>query len=246
MTTAPVSAGKPARARIPTARIAGLLYLGLCVAGFVGYFLIRGQLFDADHPAATLGRLASHEMLARLGIATELAVVLCQALLALWLYRLFLAIDAFLASAMAAFGLVNAMAILASSALLATALDLALQAPRGHAAGTVQAMYIVSGHLWGVGGLFFGLWLIPMGALVLRSRWMPPPMGWILVAGGVGYVINTFVMYLAPTLAPASGLLAWIAAVGEFWMVGYLLARGARIPVPDVPPYSGGRVIDRN
>jgi hypothetical protein len=32
-----------------------------------------------------------------------------------------------------------------------------------------RAKYLVSGNLWGVGALFFGLWLIPMGSCVLRS-----------------------------------------------------------------------------
>lgn len=30
-------------------------------------------------------------------------------------------------------------------------------------------LYVGSEHFWGVGALFFGLWLIPMGWLVLRG-----------------------------------------------------------------------------
>ena len=68
--------------------------------------------------------------------------------------------------------------------LLATATEVATD-PFGDAAATVQVMYLVSGHLWGVGAIFFGLWLIPMGLCVHRSGWMPRLLGWILIAGGV-------------------------------------------------------------
>ena len=85
---------------------------------------------------------------------------------------------------------------------------------------------VASGNLWRVGGLFFGLWLIPMGWLVVRSRWLPLPLGWLLVAGGAGYVLNTFVTFLVPGSETLSGLLVIPASVGEFWTIGYLLVRG--------------------
>ena len=108
--------------------------------------------------------------------------MLTQALAALWFFRLFRPVDAFAAGAIAAFGLVNAVAILVSAACLATALQVALE-PVGDA-GNAQLLYLVSDNLWIVGGLFFGLWLIPMGWCVLRSGWMPRALGWILVLGG--------------------------------------------------------------
>jgi hypothetical protein len=33
---------------------------------------------------------------------------------------------------------------------------------------------------------------------VLRSGWMPRVLGWILVGGGVGYVLSAFIRYLGP------------------------------------------------
>jgi hypothetical protein len=80
---------------------------------------------------------------------------------------------------------------------------------------------------WRVGGLFFGLWLIPMGYIVTRSKRMPVWLGRILIIGGIGYVISTLIKY-----AGVSG--SWIealtipATVGEFWMIGYLLFFGIR------------------
>ena len=171
-----------------------------------------------------------------------MSVVLTQALAAVWFYRLFRSVDTFAAGCLAAFGLVNAVAILVSAALLGTALDVALDStlmPAGGAAGTVQLMYLVSGQLWEVGALFFGLWLVPMGWLVLRSGWMPRPLGWILVAGGVGYVCSAFLGQLAPDADVVTGALTLPATVGELWMVGYLLVRGVNrraLEWPDSAP----------
>jgi hypothetical protein len=213
-------------ALIRTARMTGLFYLGLAFAGAIGFLLIRPRLFADHDPAATLANLIQHESLARAGVGVELLVVLTQALTAVWFFRLFRTANLFAAACIAAFGLVNAVAILVSAALLATAVDVAF-APVGDPAATVQLLYLVSGNLWGgVGALFFGLWLIPMGWCVVRSRWMPRALGWILIAGGTGYVLSAFVGYLAPGMRAIADVLPFTATVGEFWMIGYLLIRG--------------------
>jgi hypothetical protein len=214
-----------------TARTTGLLYLGLAITGVLGSIMVRGELFAADDPQATLSNLMEHESLARVGIALEMGVVLTQTLTAVWFYRLFRSVDAFAAGLIAVFGMVNAVAILGSAALLATALEVADDASlavAGGAAATVQLLYVISGHLWGVGAMFFGLWLIPMGWLVLRSRWLPRPLGWILIAGGVSYLVSAFVTYLFPDADLVAGLLTVPATIGEFWILGYLIVFGVR------------------
>jgi hypothetical protein len=136
-------------------------------------------------------------------------------------------VDAFAAGSIAAFGLVNAVIGLSSAAFLATAVEVAFD-PVGDVPTTVYLLYLLSGNLWGVGAMFFGLWLIPMGFCVLRSGWMPRPLGWVLIAGGVGYLLGAFIGYLAPEARVVVEILAMPAHVGEFWMVGYLLVRGGR------------------
>jgi Domain of unknown function (DUF4386) len=212
---------------IRTARTTGLFYLGLAIAGAAGFLILRPQLFVDGDAQATLANLVENPSLARLGITFELLVVLTQTAAAAWFYRLFRSVEATAAAGIAAFGLINAVAILGSAALLATATEIAVH-PVGTTAGDVQILYLISGNLWTVGGLFFGLWLIPMGWCVLRSGWMPQPLGWILIAGGVGYVLSAFVGYLFPEAGIMADALPVLASVGEFWMVGYLLIRGVR------------------
>lgn len=221
------------------ARTTGALYLALVLTGVCGFLLIRPYMYDVDDPTATLTHLVDNDSLARAGIALELGIALTQALLALWFFRLFRCVDVVAAAAVLAFGLVNAVAILASASLLTTAHTVAGDpglAPGGDAEATVQLAYAHSANLWAAASIFFGLWLIPMGLLVLYSGWMPRPLGWFLIVGGLGYTLSAFVTPLLPDVGAAADALTIPANIGEFWMVGYLLIRGARrLDTPTAP-----------
>lgn len=218
--------------RVSDARWTGVFYLGLAVAGLAGFMFVRSEIYVADDAGATLANLVDQAPLARLGIAADMTVVLTQALAALWFFRLFRRDDSFAAGAIAAFGFVNATAILVATAFSATALavaeDAALAAG-GDQAATVQTLYELNGATWDLGGMFFGLWLIPMGYVVVTSRLMPAALGWVLMAGGVAYVVSTYLTQVAPD-APTwvSTALIGVATIGEFWMIGYLLIFGVR------------------
>lgn len=218
-----------------TARVTGLFYLGVAITGLLGFLIVRPMLFAADDPDETLANLVTHESLARAGVALELGMVVTQTLTAVWFYRLFRTVRPVAASGIAAFGLVNAIVGLVSAAALGAALQVSVD-PVGDAAAHVQILYLMSDNLWGVGAVFFGLWLIPMGWCVLRSGWMPRALGWILVGGGVGYVLSAFLRYLVPDAHVVVEALAYPASVGEFWMVGYLLVRGVRRRALDDAP----------
>jgi len=159
--------------RISTARWTGVFSLVLAVAGLVGFLVVRGELYVANDTSATLANLIDQVDLARLGIAADLTIILSQALVAIWFFKLFRSENSFAAGSIAAFGLVNASAIVVATAFSATALvvagDVAL-APGGDQASTVQLLYELNGAVWDIGGMFFGLWLIPMGYVVVSSE----------------------------------------------------------------------------
>jgi hypothetical protein len=215
-----------------TARVTGIWYLALGIAGMLGFLVIRSQIHVEGDPGATLTNLAGDEALARLGLGLEMILVVSQAVAAVWFYKLFRSINHTAAWSVAIFGMMNAVAIMASAVFLATALGVAgstALAVGGDPAGTVQLMYELSSNSWGIGALFFGLWLIPMGYIALTSGRMPVWLGRILVVGGVGYMLSSFGQYL---VADAPG---WLvegltlpATVGELWMIAYLLVVGIR------------------
>jgi len=200
------------------ARLTGAAYLALALTGMVGFLLVRPQIAESPE-------------LAGLGVTLELGTVISQAVAAVGFYALFRLERPVEAFATAVFGMGNAVAILGSAALLTAAItvtgDPAL-APAADTAGTVTLLRTVADSFWTVGNVFFGLWLIPMGTFILATRRMPIVLGWILVVGGVGYVLSAVIVVAFPDAALVANLLPMPATVGELWIIGYLLIRGIR------------------
>lgn len=229
----PMSSADTSHPRTRTARATGLWYLGVALTAFFGFILIRASLYVDGDAAATAANLVDHATLARIGIGLDLGIVITQTMAALWFYRLFRHIDAFAAGSLAALGLVNAVAIMIATAFSATALATAVgttPAPGGDSAANTQLLYDLNEATWDVAGIFFGLWLLPMGYLVLKSLTMPRALGIVIIIGGIGYILATFVTFLFPEAAATSDSLTWVAAIGEFWIIGYLLTIGLRTP----------------
>jgi hypothetical protein len=212
-----------------TARLTGAAYLALAVAGAIGFLGIRPALYAPGDAAATLNNLSTQSALAHTGVALEVIVVIVQALAALGFYALMHRDRPTAAFGVAVFGMANAVAILSSAVFIGAALSLAEGAGEG-SADTVNLLYLLSEGCWSIGGVFFGLWLIPMGWYALSTLRMPRVLGWALIIGGVGYVLGTLLTVAAPGLGAIADALSSLATIGELWMVGYLLVRGIRQP----------------
>lgn len=222
------------------ARLAGAAYLGLAVCGLLGNVVVHGAVYDADDATTTVSNLVDHEALARLGIVLDLGVVLMQAVAAWGLFVVFRRVHATAAGAIAVFGLGGAAGLLVAATGSTAALDAALE--RGQAsAGDVQLLGDLQAAAWQVAGLFFGLWLVPMGIAVLRSGRMPRLLGWLLVVGGGGYVLHPFVATALSGLGAVDALLI-PSTIGEVWMIGHLLVRGGPASVADRPVAAAGGV----
>lgn len=219
-------------------RLTGLFYLGLAITGALGFLIIRPQLFAEGDPSRTLANLIERERLARIGIALELGIVTFQALAAVWFAKLFREADAFAAGVLALFGMVNAIVVLASAALLSAALEVALDSI-GADRATSHLLILMSARFWEVGNLFFGLWLIPMGWLVWKASFGHRALGWVLIVGGIGYVLTPYVAVLAPNAGAWLALFPLAATVGEFWMIGLLLWTGLRPPREELDTHIG-------
>lgn len=211
--------------------LAGVFYLGLAITGGAAFIAVRPELFVDGDPGRTAANLAGRETLALLGVALELGTVTFQALAAVWFARMFRAAGvaaANAANALALFGMVNAVVILASAVLWRVAIA-AASGLSGVVDPTVSyLLLLISARFWDFGSIFFGLWLLPMGWLVLQTRYGPRALGWVLILGGVGYMLSVFVGVLMPNSGEWADTLPLPATVGEFWMIGLLLWKGLR------------------
>ena len=75
--------------------------------------------------------------------------------------------------------------------------------------------------------VLFGIHLVLVGALIVRSRYIPLWLGLVLVADGLGWIIGMLQPYLYPHVA-----LDWlqVTALGELIFMLWLLIAGWRLP----------------
>ena len=83
--------------------------------------------------------------------------------------------------------------------------------------------------------IFWGLWLIPLGILVYRSRFLPRFLGVWLIVNGLGYLVNSFTGLLLPQYQNAVGTCTFPALTGEVAFVLWLLIRGAKEQTVNAP-----------
>ncbi|SKB80007.1 DUF4386 domain-containing protein [Maribacter arcticus] len=213
---------------IKTARTAGIWYLIMAISGILGFLIFHPQIFDSEDGHKTLTNLIDLKSVARTRLLLEFAIIVSQALTAVWFYKLFRNINEWAAWSVGIWGMINSVAIMISAISMGSAIEIA------SSSHTVEDKVILIELLsslitnaWGVGSLFFGLWLIPLGYIVTSSKRMPIWLGRILIIGGIGYLISAVVNYMG-FVNPLLDYLTVPATVGEFWMIGYLLIFGIR------------------
>jgi hypothetical protein len=217
------------------ARVAGLLYLLVAVTtGIAGY--ARGTLVVTGDAAATAAHIRASETLFRLGIVADLASATFFLLTAMALYVLLRNVDKLAAGAMVT--LVAVAAAIQALNLVNELVALSIATGRGTASGLGQsgsdalALLFVNLQHDGfvISQMFFALWLLPLGYLVVRSGSFPKVLGYLLWVACLAYLVDLFVYFLAPTIE--GGVLPFSAAagaIGELGFIAWLLVKGARV-----------------
>lgn len=224
-----------------TARLAELQYLVMAVAGGFSMLYVPSLLIVPGDTAATVTNILSSERLFRFSLVAGLISQILLLLLVLTLYRLLRPVHPQRAALMVAL-VVTAVAIacvnlvnpLAALHLLSGADYLEVL---GSEAWHAQAMVSPNSYNQGIviAEVFWGLWLLPFGLLVLRSRFMPRFLGVLLILACLGYLIDCACQFLVPEFAEIVTPFATIpAAIVELSMMVWLLIKGVR----DVQPTS--------
>lgn len=221
------------------ARIAGLLYL---VVGILGGFAFAGvytAMYAPGDPATTASNLVADAWLVRFGVAADLIQVVFWVFLSLTLFTLLRHVNAYAARAMVVLVAIGAsisfLNILFEFQGMRVATDPAYLAAVGSAGSTALAMLMLDLQHFGyaIAGIFFGLWLVPLGYLAFKSGMFPKVLGIVLVVGGVSYLFDTLATFVAPELtALTHPVAALLGGVAEISTLGYLLVKGVRSPVP--------------
>jgi len=217
------------------ARIAGMWYAVLTVFTVFGMLYVDARLYVPGDAAATASRIMADQWVYRLGIASSLAGQVCQVFVGLAFYRLFKSVDKGQARALLA--LVVAMVPVAFLNMLSKFAPLILLGDSAYMKafepGQLQALSMLFIELQRYGvlitGVFWGLWLLPLGLLVYKSGLFPRVLGILLIVNCSAYLLDFLLAIIWPGVrASVAPVLNALCAVGEVPLLFWLLIRGAR------------------
>jgi hypothetical protein len=219
------------------ARIAGIFYL---LVGLIGGFA-EGfgdpKIYVAGNATVTSGNILANPGLVRLIVSAHLLNGIFFIITAMCLYILLEPVHKSLARAMLVFvalsvGITTLNAVFQFESLR-VATDSFYMTAFGAAGSTALVQILLDIQHYGTlsAQVFFGLWLAPLGYLVIKSKLFPRALGIVLIAAAVCYLLDLFAAFLLPEFgAQIHQFIVIVPAIAEIWMVLYLLVVGVRTP----------------
>ena len=215
-----------------TARIAGLLYLIVVLTGFLSLMYVPNKLIVWDDALLTYQNITASETLFRLGIISGLANYLFLLILSLVLYKLLKEVNANLSKLMVIFVLLSVSIFFVNVQNQLTVLSLI----NSNIFSAEQIHTQVLFHLdqfesrMSIVHIFSGLWLLPLGYLVFKSKFLPKLIGVILILGCFGYLMDFAGHTLIKSYSKMGlSLFAIIpSAIGEIGLCLWLLIMGVK------------------
>ncbi|PHS78003.1 MAG: hypothetical protein COB56_00250 [Robiginitomaculum sp.] len=202
------------------ARLAGFMYFLLIPLGILGIMYIPMLVVDGDL-TATVANLRDNEGMFKLSMLAALLVQLVDIILVLMLYRLFVSVNQNVAKILVLLAVLGVPIALLNE-VNHGAILLILDSPDISESFVLLFLGI---HQYGIiiAGIFWGLWLFPMGYLVYKSNFMPKIIGIALMIGCFGYIADSFIYILLPDIGFQ---FAQFLFIGEVMMAFWLLIMG--------------------
>lgn len=197
------------------ARFAGVLYLIIFIV-FPLSTMLGSSSIAMSGEAANIDNFLAAETRFRIGMAGEAVIFLIEVLLASLLYVLLKPVNPAISLAAAISRL--AEGVVQGANLLLSALVLVLASGAGYLSafnpeqlGALATLfrdaYDYGILIW---GFFFGFHLLLLGYLVAKSGYFPRLVGILLALGGIGYLLESFGIFIVPQY---SGLLSTIVLI---------------------------------
>ena len=211
-----------------TARVAGLMFLLMVVSGLFAELFFRQKLFTPD-AAQTAANILQNTLLFRAGILSDIIMSLSYLLTALMLYKLLRTVSEDKARLMVLFAAAGSVILMVNilneymPLVYATAQAGALNALQ---LGDLSALSIAAynnGYM--IGQVFFALWVLPLGQLICRSKFIPKVFGILFIIEAVCGLLAVVAHFLLNSTTIATILLI-PCTVAEFAFLFWLLIAG--------------------
>jgi len=217
------------------ARMVGAFYLITIIMGVFAEVFVRGALVVRDDAAATATNILAHELLYRFGLAADLIMLVSYIAVTLLFYDLFKPVGRSLSLLAAFFSLVG-IAVLAVNSLNHLAPMIFLSGAHYLSVfetNQLQALALMSLKMhsrgYSISGVFFGIYCVLIGYLVFKSGFLPRILGGLMVIGGVGYLTDSFAIFLSPTLAVRLPDITVLGGIAELSLCLWLMVMGVNV-----------------
>jgi hypothetical protein len=217
------------------ARLAGFLFLLICLVGPLRLIYIPTALFVSGNPAETAANIAAHETLFRWGMFGDLFIGTVLIFVVLALHRLLKPAGPTLAVLVVIFGgLLPSAIYFINTANDAAALVLVRGAPFLEAFNQAQreslAMLFLRVHREVVTAAetLWGLWLIPLALLVWRCDFLPRVLAVWLMLNALAYMAQSYAGFVMPQRSDSLDAFCFPLQLGEVAFMLWLLVFGAR------------------
>jgi Domain of unknown function (DUF4386) len=217
------------------ARLAGALYVAMGLPGAFTLVYIPSAFFVRGDAAATAQRIAASPMLYRMGVLCELLSGAFAVWLVMVLYDVFKDVDRALARVMV--GLVLVMIAMGFATTLVLAAPIVLTSGARYLSAfdkqqldalTLGALDLRNQGIRAV-SMYWGLWLLPLGALVYRSRLLPQIIGVLVIAAGASYIVTCLTYFFFPRYGGiVTGPSTVLQAAGEGGFAFWMLIKGVK------------------
>ena len=217
------------------ARIAGALYILFSLFAVVRLIYIPNTLLASDNPATRASNIVAHEFLFRFGIVSELIGAVGWIFVTLALYRLFEGVDQRLAVLMVILGslmvtpifFVNSMNDVAAL-LFARGADFLSVFDKAQREAFMMLFFRLHHYIDLANEIFWGLWLVPFGLLVYKSRFLPRILGIWLILACFAYLAMSFTGFLWPQYEDTIWQISQPITAGELVVALWLVIMGAK------------------
>lgn len=202
------------------ARLTGFMYFLLIPFGVLGIMYIPDLVVEGDL-TTTIENIRGNESMFKLSMLAALLTQLIHVVVALMLYRIFTPVNQTVAKLLVLMSMLGVPIALLNEANYGAIL-LVLAPPD---LPTSLVALFLGIHTYGIMivGIFWGLWLFPMGYLAYKSNFIPKIIGIALMIGCFGYLADSFIFILMPDFGFQ---FAQFLFVGELLITFWLLFIG--------------------
>jgi hypothetical protein len=221
-----------------TARIGGLLYLGVVLTGIFSLMYVPSKIIVWDNATSTFNTISSNQNLFRLGIVSGLACYTFFLFLPMVLYKLLKPVNDSYAKLMVILAILSVPIYFINVQNEFTILSLVSSSNhlKGFTSEQIKSMVILYLDQYENGmrivHIFSGLWLFPFGYLVFKSGFLPKFLGILLMLGCFGYLTNFIGNTLVSNYSEmgVGSYLQLPASMGEIGICLWLLIIGIKNP----------------